>query len=100
MSDRIQSVRTGNTNSFKQEIPFGAPQGFILSPILFTIYVNMAQNADGCELIQYAYNAQFLHTGSITNIFYCNAENSLNTAKPYFQSMSDVKSQENKGYLR
>ncbi len=40
VSNRSQSVRLNNTVSSIQNIAFGVPQGSILGPILFNIYVN------------------------------------------------------------
>ncbi len=55
-----------NTTSRTAPIKYGVPQGSILGPILFTIFVNdLAENLHGCEVIQYADDTQFVHTGTV-----------------------------------
>ncbi len=55
VSKITQSVRLNNTKSSIQNIAYGVPQGSILGPILFNIYVNeVAYHITDCLLVQYA----------------------------------------------
>ena len=87
LSGRTQSVKMDNTISSKREVSFGVPQGSILGPILFLIFVNdMTQIATGCSLVQYADDSQFIHTGTVDRIdeLIKDAELTLRNAKKYF----------------
>ena len=64
--DRSQKVKINNTVSKTAPIKFGVPQGSILGPVLFTIFVNdLTEMIHDCEVVQYADNTQFMHTGTV-----------------------------------
>ncbi len=55
LHDRTQSVRLSDTLSNKLNVDYGVPQGSVLCPIQFFIYVNdPAGKLNVCSLIQYA----------------------------------------------
>ena len=87
LANRTQSVRIGNTVSNKLGVSYGVPQGSILGPILFMIFVNdMADMTENCIVLQYADDTQFILSGDVNNIddLLHRAENSLALAKNYF----------------
>ena len=74
--------------SSSRSIEFGVPQGSILGPILFSIYVNdMAISLQDCLLIQYADDSQILVTGTVDELdmLIGRSERLLEAAKSYFQ---------------
>ena len=88
LSNRKQSVRLKNVLSTPRKVSFGVPQGSILGPILFSIYVNdLAESITECLVIQYADDTQVLITGDSNNPseLIKKAESILINIKIYFQ---------------
>ena len=89
LDTRTQSVRINDGMSSKQQVPFGVPQGSILGPILFTIFINdLSTIAHNCLLVQYADDSQFLHSDSVNNLntLIRNTEHTLTQAKLCFDT--------------
>ncbi len=63
LCNRKQFVDVDNTFSDKESIKCGVPQGSILGPLLFTIYVNDMCNAVQCDLFLYADDSMLLVNG-------------------------------------
>lgn len=87
LNERTQSVRLNNTTSSKQKVKYGVPQGSILGPLLFIIFVNdMSEHIDDCTLIQYADDTQFLHSDVINELdtIINKTEETLRKANLYF----------------
>lgn len=88
LNNRSQAVRLNGVISTKKNVRFGVPQGSILGPILFVIYVNdLSKYLPGCFIIQYADDTQILIEGNIDDLnnLIHRAEEILNRAKCYFQ---------------
>ncbi len=89
LSNRTQSVRLNDTVSDKTSISYGVPQGSVLGPILFNIYVNdLASFLPNCDVIQYADDTQIILSSNIDNLkeLIQKAEDTLKLAKIYFNA--------------
>ena len=57
--NRSQRVRYESTYSLSRTTSTGAPQGTVLSPILFTLYTNDCQGNESTPLIKYSDDSAF-----------------------------------------
>ena len=63
LGNRSQVVEIKGTMSTYGEITCGVPQGSILGPLLFSLYVNDMKSAVKCQLILYADDSALMVTG-------------------------------------
>ncbi len=85
--NRTQTVRLHSHLSSQLHLEYGIPQGSILGPILFTVYVNdMQEHFNDCTLIQYGDNTQFLHSAPLQDLHTLvkNVETTQSRAVSYF----------------
>ena len=61
LTDRCQCVKLNNMISDTLPITYGVPQGSILGPILFTIYINDIANIVNCGIVLYADDTVIFH---------------------------------------
>ena len=66
LHERQQSVEIGGTISKPATITCGVPQGSILGPLLFLIYVNDVPSAVRCKLLLYADDSALIVSGTNT----------------------------------
>lgn len=89
LGNRSQSVRIDNSISNKQPTDYGVPQGSILGPILFNIFVNdLSENVKDCLVVQYDDDTQFLYTGNVRELdcLILKTEDTLTSIERYFLS--------------
>ena len=87
LENRFQSVKLDDIISSPKRVNFGVPQGSVLGPILFNIYVNdLVTFLPDSFIVQYANDTQILLEGKIEDLedLVKKAEEILKLAKQYF----------------
>ncbi len=101
LNNRTMSVRLKDVTSKEQNVNYGVPQGSILGPILFGIYVNDLSEHVNSFIVQYADDTQLLHTGTVDNIYQLikDTESTRKQCKRYFfKEWSSLKPKQNTMY--
>ena len=87
LRNRTQSVKIEGRISTKKNVEYGVPQGSVLGPLLFNIYVNDLNNiSQDSKLVQFADDSQFLCSGTVEDLetLVRQAEATLSRAIQYF----------------
>lgn len=86
LSDREQYVEIDGTISSARTITFGVPQGTVLGPLLFTIYINslLSINSTG-KILSFADDTAVLYTGNSWETLKIEAETDFKKIKIWFQ---------------
>ena len=81
LSDRMQCVEVGGTRSDFATVSCGVPQGSILGPLLFLIYINDMNASIGCRLSLYADDSALLFSHRNIGIINENLSIALSSCK-------------------
>ena len=80
LNNRTQYVNVNGSNSTTKNLKFGVPQGSILGPLLFIIYINdLPNSARDAHFIMYADDANIIITGANISEIQFKANNLLRT---------------------
>ena len=86
LNKRIQRVNVNGIFSDWIEIKRGVPQGTVLGPLLFNLYVNDIQERlyEGCTLVQYADDCMVFSSSIISEDALNRLQKSLNNLTEFF----------------
>jgi hypothetical protein len=86
LGDRTQAVCINSILSDMKNIDIGVPQGSILGPLLFIIYVNSLPDCVDCKCVMYADDTTLLFSASDQTTLQLNMNNSLSKIARWFES--------------
>lgn len=87
LSNRTQVVKIGGFQSLPRPVTYGVPQGSILGPMLFLVYINDIQDLGlSGEVTQYADDTCLFYFGKSIHDIIIHAQNDLNLLNIWFQS--------------
>jgi len=86
LSGRTQTVSINSSLSDFKNIDIGVPQGSILGPLLFIIYVNSLPDCIDCKCVMYADDTTLLFTASDPTTLQVNMNESLPKIASWFKT--------------
>ena len=72
-------VNVGNSYSEQEKLKCGVPQGSILGPLMFLIYINDMAQAVDCDLYLFADDACLVYTGTDIKAIEYNLDKNFNS---------------------
>ena len=88
LTNRKQCVDIGGAISNFKDIKCGVPQGSVLGPLLFLLYINDLPVATDLSTILYADDTTFQMTGGDLGYLYSRANVELSKAQTWFEQTS------------
>ena len=89
LHNRSQQVVVEGTNSVSAKVVSGVPQGSILGPFLFSVFINDMPSVilDPCIIILFAVDAKVLHTIFVRKILFKHATTEFVKLELYMEIM-------------
>ena len=84
LSDRSFTVELAGARSADKQIPAGVPQGSVLSPLLYNLYISDFKIAAGNDVAFYADDSAFISHGKVSNAIVKRMQKTLVSASKYF----------------
>lgn len=85
LTDRSFNVTLNNAVSTDRNIPAGVPQGAVLSPTLYSIYIADFKTKSNCEVAFYADDSAIIAKGKNSNTLVKRLEKGLEASKKYYK---------------
>jgi hypothetical protein len=85
LNDRTFQVSFGNSKSSVCNIPYGVPQGAVLSPTLYNFFTSDDPTVDGCELATFADDTALFVSSSDPTAVCDGLQEQLDSLTDYFK---------------
>lgn len=85
LKDRSFQVSVNGCLSERKPIPFGVPQGSVLSPVLYNIFVSDVEMVNDVEYYLFADDTGFIASGEDPSIVICNLQGAQDALESYYR---------------